>query len=376
MIERREFLGMGAMALALGALPRQALAEAERLLARVARPQNWATPIEYFDRPITPTTAFFVRSHFGPPALKPERALTIEGLVDRPLTLAARDLAAFPEVTLTCVLQCAGNGRGLQSPRVPGVQWEHGAMGQAAWTGVRLRDLLDHAGVQAGAAHLRLVGADLPPKPTVPRYVRGLPLARALDPSTLIAHRMNGEPLTLAHGAPLRLIVPGWSGNHWVKWLTGIRVQKEEAEGFYMQTGYRWPKQPGAPGAPVAPSETVPLTSFPVKSIIARPTDGATAKVGVQEIAGVAFSGRAPVKRVEISTDGGRRWSEAALEGEAGLGRWQVFRHRFEQPAPGACSAIARATDESGERQPEDPVWNPSGYLWNAWHRVAWQVIA
>src|SRR5439155_3708089 len=133
------------------------------------------------------------------------------------------------------VLQCAGNGRSLHQPRVPGVQWVHGAMGQASWTGVRLADLLGRAGVAAGAAHVQLEGADLPPKPMTPRFVRSIPLARALDPGTLVVSHMNGAPLSLGHGAPFRLVVPGWAGDHWVKWLTSIRVQTGEAEGFYMQ---------------------------------------------------------------------------------------------------------------------------------------------
>jgi DMSO/TMAO reductase YedYZ molybdopterin-dependent catalytic subunit len=249
-------------------------------------------------------------------------------------------------------------------------------MGQATWTGVRLADVLARARVQPGAAHLQLTGADLPPKPTVPRYVRGFPLARALDPSTILAYRMNGEPLSLAHGAPLRLVVPGWTGNHWVKWLTDIDVRKDEAEGFYMKTGYRLPKQPVVPGTAVPPEQTQPLSQFPVKSVIGRPTDGATTRVGPQEVVGVAFSGVAPIARVEVSINEGRAWSEARLEGEPGVGRWQVFRHRFDAARPGTLRAMARATDASGAVQPATAQWNPSGYLWNAWHSVTWTVTA
>jgi DMSO/TMAO reductase YedYZ molybdopterin-dependent catalytic subunit len=372
-MRRREFLGWSAAALAWSRVARAG----QTLLQHVTRPaQNWATPIEYFDRLITPTAVFFVRSHFGPPALKRDRTLSIGGMVDHPLTVAVADLRAFAEISVTGVLQCAGNGRALHEPRVPGVQWEHGAMGQATWTGVRLRDLLQKAGVQAGAAHVRVLGADWPPQPTVPRFIRSIPLARALDPSTIVAWRMNGEPLSLAHGAPLRLIVPGWTGNHWVKWLTDIRVQKEEAEGFYYQTGYRIPKQPGAPGQPVAPAEMRPVTSFPVRSVIARPADGGRAPVGTQEIVGVAMSGDAAIAKVEISLDGGKSFAEATLEGEGGVGRWVVFKYRFEASTPGAQRALARATDRVGAIQPERALWNPSGYLWNGWHAVSWTVHA
>jgi DMSO/TMAO reductase YedYZ molybdopterin-dependent catalytic subunit len=370
-VDRRAFLSATAWSMTL-ALARAS--GADELLRFGDAPQELATPLRYFDRLITPTDVFFVRSHFGPPALDPGRKLAIDGMVSTPLALSAADLRAFPEVTTTSVLQCAGNGRGLMVPHVPGVQWSQGAMGQATWTGVRLKDVLAKAGVAHGAAHVRLAGADLPPKPTVPAFVRSIPIARALDPTTLIAYRMNGEPLTHAHGAPLRLVVPGWAGDHWVKWLTSLRVQQEEAEGFYYRTAYRFPVTPGAPGAPVPPDQMKPLSAMPVKSLIAGPSDGAKVAVGPQEVVGVAFSGLAPIARVEVSVDGGATFRPAALEGEPGLGRWQVFRLRFDQATPARLTAVARATDARGNGQPEQPVWNPSGYFWNAWHRVSWEV--
>ncbi len=369
-LARRAFLrGLGALGLS-----RLAYAEEGFLVQQGSVPQNLATPLTFFDRLLTPTPVFFVRSHFGPPALDRARKLTIDGLVKGQLTLSMDDLKAFPEVTLTSVLQCAGNGRALMAPRVPGVQWGHGAMGQAAWTGVRLKDLLTRAGLAPEAAHVRLAGADLAPKPTVPAFVRSIPLSRALDPGTLVAYRMNGEPLTLAHGAPLRLVVPGWAGDHWIKWLVSLRVQKEEAEGFYMQTAYKFPTVPVVPGAAVPPAQMKSMTTMPVKSLIARPAEGGRARVGPQEVVGVAFSGDAPLQGVEVSIDGGQTWRPAALEGEPGVGRWQVFRLKFEQRTPGRASAVARATDRQGNKQPEQAPWNPSGYFWNAWHKVSWEV--
>lgn len=372
-MNRRELLA-GALTLS-GSLAwtRRSLA-GDALLLHTASPQNLATPIEYFDRLITPTSVFFVRSHFGPPSLDSRRKVRIEG-AKATIELRADELRKqFREVTTTAVLQCAGNGRALHVPRVPGIQWVHGAMGQATWTGVRLADLLAKAGVPADAAHVRLEGSDAPPGPKVPRFVRALPIARALDPSTLVAYRMNGAPLPHVHGGPLRLVVPGWSGNHWVKWLRSVRVQREEVEGFYNQTAYRMPKSPPSPGTPVKPEDTVPVSSFPVKSLISRPLDGASVASRTIEIVGVAFSGEAAIERVEITTDGGNTWARAKLEGQPGVGRWQIFRQKIELEGRGSHRVMARATDARGNSQPREPAWNPSGYHWNGWHGVTLEV--
>jgi sulfite oxidase len=346
----------------------------ELLLRQGGAPQNLATPLAYFDRLITPTPVFFVRSHFGPPALDRTRKTTFDGMVKTPLTLGVDELrASFPEVTVTAVLQCSGNGRSLHTPRVPGLQWVHGGMGQATFTGVRLKDVLTKAGIAKEAVHVRIAGADAAPKPSVPAFLRSIPIERALDPSTLLAYRMNGEDLTLAHGAPLRLVVPGWAGDHWVKWLVSVRAQKEEADGFYMKTAYRMPTEPVEPGATVPPEKMKPATTFPVKSVIARPSGGKRA-VGPQELVGIAFSGVAPIAAVEVSIDGGKTFAPAKLEGEGGVGRAQVFRFRFDQAAAGRVRAVVRAKDKKGNEQPESPAWNPSGYFWNGWHAVEWEV--
>jgi len=374
MIGRRRFLEAAGVALAFS--PAKSLAD--ELLRQGRDPQNLATPTRFFDRLITPTPEFFVRSHFGPPALDMNRKLRVEGLVATPLSFAAAALKeTFPEVTVTAVLQCAGNGRALHVPRVPGLQWVHGAMGQATFTGVRLRDVLQKAGLRPEhmkGTHVHVLGADAPPKPQTPAFLRSLPIERALDPSTLVAYRMNGEDLTLAHGAPLRLVVPGWAGDHWVKWLVRLAVQKEEAPGFYMSTAYRMPVDKVEPGAAVPPDKMRPATTFPVKSIIGSPADGASAPRGEQKVRGIAFAGDAPIAKVDVSLDDGKTWQAAKLEGEPGIGRWVVFEHRFDHRLPGRVRAIARATDKKGNVQPERATWNPSGYFWNAWHAVSWEV--
>lgn len=378
MLTRRAWLTTAGAALASKAALRSKIAfaqsEGETLLRFGGAPQNLATPVRYFDRLITPNSVFFVRSHFGPPALVPSRKLVIDGMVERPLSLSPEELRKMPKASVTAVLQCAGNGRALQVPRVPGVQWTHGAMGQAIWTGVRLRDLLTKAGIKADAAYVQLAGADGPPKPQVPAFVRSIPLSRALSLDTLVAYEMNDEPLSLAHGAPLRLVVPGWAGDHWVKWLTHLKVQREEAEGFFMQTAYRMPTTAVAPGTAVAPQDMRSLTTFPVKSLIATPGDGESRPPGDQLVRGIAFSGEAPIEAVEISTDEGKTWRRAELQGEPGVGRWQTFRMAVPSGGRGPMSAIARAIERGGRMQPEHAAWNPSGYFWNAWHRVAWEV--
>jgi DMSO/TMAO reductase YedYZ molybdopterin-dependent catalytic subunit len=371
-LRRREFLGATLSTLVL---PGRSFAggqeAAASLIVHTERPQNLETPLDYLDRLITPTQAFFVRSHFGPPSLQPKRSVIVEG--KKKVELGADDLRKLKTVKVTAVLECAGNSRGMHRPRVPGVQWTHGAMGQAEWTGVRLADVLERVGVPEGATTVMVQGADAPPGPKVPRFARGIPLERALDPSTIIALKMNGELLPHAHGAPMRLVMPGWTGNHWVKWLRSIRVQTDVVGGFYMEKAYRMPKSPIAPGAALNPADTDPVSLLALRSVIARPTEGAKLAPGSVEIAGVAFTGDAGIDRVEVSLDDGKEWIKAQLEGERAPGRWQVFRHRFDAK-PGGHAICARAFDSSGRAQPEEATWNPSGYLWNGWHRVRFEV--
>jgi DMSO/TMAO reductase YedYZ molybdopterin-dependent catalytic subunit len=196
-----------------------------------------------------------------------------------------------------------------------------------------------------------------------------------MDKTTIVATHMNGEPLPAAHGGPFRLVVPGWSGNHWMKWLKVLQPQPQEQEGFYQKTGYRMPNAPIQPGAAVKPADTGPATTFPIKSVIARPANQAMLKPGRQEIVGVAFSGVAEVGRVDVSIDGGREWKVARLEGPAGVGRWQVFRLAFDAK-PGTFVAVVRAADKNGVLQPAQAAWNPSGYFWNGWHTIAVRVAS
>lgn len=363
---RRRDLLAAAPALAVA---RSALAAPFEVLADA--PQQLQTPLEALDGLLTPTERFFVRSHFGPPRLDPTRTLAVDGLVDQPFTLSVAALQKLPQTTVTAVLQCAGNGRAFFSPPIPGVQWQHGAMGQAEWTGVKLSLLLERARVKRDAAHVHLIGADRAPKPQAPPFIRSIPLSRAVHPDTLVAWKMNGAPLTLEHGAPLRVVVPGWAGDHWLKWLTGVHVAADEHEGFFVKKAYRMPPTPVPPGTKVPPEQMTPVTVMPVKSLITSPLEAANTRAGKVQVRGVAFSGAAAIRQVEVSVDGGASWAVAKLEGAPGAGRWQRFRLDVTVPA-GPVTAVARATDAKGDVQPEHGVWNPSGYFWNAWHRVRW----
>ena len=355
----------------LGPLGQGAPPTPANVIVRSSYPQDFETPLGQLTSWITPNDAFFVRSHLPAPRIEPDSwALTVDGRVDRPLTLRAADLQTLPQVTAVITLECAGNGRAFFDPPVPGIQWRKGAVGTARWTGVRLSDVLNRAGVQRGARFVALDGADRPPG-KVPDFVRTMPMSKALHPATLLATHMNGEPLPMAHGFPLRAIVAGWEAAYSVKWLTHIQVLENDHDGFFVQTAYRYPTSIVQPGATVDPRDTVALTDLAVKSILTAPVDGARIREGRVRVAGFAWAGEADVVRVDISTDGGTTWVPARLD--AGTGAqyaWRPFHHDWTVTRAGAFEVLSRATDSRGRTQPRVGQWNPSGYLWNAVDRV------
>jgi DMSO/TMAO reductase YedYZ molybdopterin-dependent catalytic subunit len=323
---------------------------------------------------ITPNELFFVRSHlFTPQVRLQDWVLRVDGAVDRPLTLTLDDLKQLPRVTAVVTLECAGNGRAFFTPAVAGVQWEKGAVGTARWTGVRLADLLRRAGVKPTAAYVWLDGADRP-MGNVPDFVRSVPLVKAMDPDTLLAYQMNGADLPVAHGFPLRAIVPGWEAAYAVKWLTHVEVAERQHDGFFVQTAYRFPTKPVTPGANVAPADLAPLAGQPVKSIITSPLEGATLRPGPVRIAGWAWSGEANITQVEVSADGGRRWQRARLGRDQARYAWRSFEYQWPATVDGRYTLMARAFDDQGRVQPDSPRWNPSGYLWNVVDRVEVQI--
>jgi DMSO/TMAO reductase YedYZ molybdopterin-dependent catalytic subunit len=365
-MNRRHFLTLSA---GLPLLP-QALAAArqERMLQANGYAVNAETPLELLTDYITPAELFFVRSHWIPrmPEAKTWR-LKVDGEMKTPLELTLAELRAMPSAEATCVLQCAGNGRGLYTPAVPGVQWRYGAVGNARWRGVRVRDVLERAGAAAEARHLHTFGSDVPPG-KVPPFHRSIEMEKAMS-DAILAYEMNGAPLPAVHGAPLRLVVPGWAGDHWMKWLVRISAQREPQKGFYMETAYRYPIAPGAPGVAFKPEEMRVLTALPVKSNIT--TAPARARAGqAVELRGLAFSGAPDVAKVELSDDDGATWREAALDPRHDPYAWRLWSARWTPKKAGRARIMARATDILGAVQPRDAVWNQSGYVYNAWHGV------
>jgi DMSO/TMAO reductase YedYZ molybdopterin-dependent catalytic subunit len=346
------------------------------LIVRNRSPLDLESPVSALDEWLTPNEQFFVRSHFGAPAvgLAPWE-LVIDGETDRPARLTLDQLEAYDQVTVPAVLQCSGNGRAFFRPTVPGVPWERGAVGHAEWTGVRLADVLKALGIRAGAAHVHLRGADGPPAPKTPAFFRSVPLDRALDPSTILALKMNGEPLPVLHGGPMRLVVPGWAANHWMKWLRTITVSREEAPGFFMQTGYRIPRTPAPPGAVLKPSDLVPVTAMNVKSLITWPARSEKIRAGQHEVRGVAWTGMGHVVKVEVTTDAASGWKPATLVDPPREGSWRRWRVRWDASKPGQQVLRVRATDSKGETQPEITPWNRSGYLWNGIDEVKCEVV-
>jgi len=339
------------------------------LITRVTRPFDAETRVQEFASYLTSNDRFFVRSHFGPPPPEQITAkvwrLHVKGLVDQPLELTMEDLAKFDGVSVTAVVQCGGNGRAFHRPRAPGVQWERGAVGNAKWTGVRLRDVLSHVGVQSSARHLQMLGADRPVSTMTPLFLRSIPIEKAIHPDTLLATHMNGEPLPLLHGAPLRLITPGWMGDACVKWLTVLTLQAEEAKGFYMETAYRYPVPPVEPGTALNPRDMKPVEAMVVKSLIVSPVSGAALKLGPVTVEGVAWTGEGKVVTVEVSVDDGQTWENARFVGEDAPYAWRQWQFIWNPRQPGARTILARATDDHGQTQPMASPWNPGGFLWN-----------
>lgn len=342
------------------------------LILLTHRPPQLETPFSVFNEGvITPNDAFFVRYHLSgiPLSIDPDAfRLEVKGMVQTPLKLSLAELRRdFENVEVTAVNQCSGNSRGFFQPRVGGGQLANGAMGNARWRGVRLKDVLDKAGVQAGAKQVVANGLDTPPTPQTPDFIKALDLDHARDGEVLLAFEMNGEPLPMLNGFPLRLVVPGHYGTYWVKHLNELTVVGETFDGFFMSTAYRIPDTAGncvEPGT--TPKSTIPIQRFTIRSFLTSVTDGAQLPAGREILLrGIAFDSGAGLTEMLVSTDGAQSWRPASLGKDLGRYSFREWTLAWTPPKPGAYELKCRAFNRLGETQPLEPLWNPSGYLRN-----------
>jgi len=345
------------------------------LIRLTTRPPQLETPFSIFDEgALTPNDAFFVRYHLansppGEDALALEKfRLQIKGKINRPLTLTIADLKKeFEPLELVAVNQCSGNSRGFFQPRVPGGQLGNGAMGNARWKGVPLKNVLNKAGVAAGARQVTFNGLDNPTLPQTPDFIKALEIDHALDGEVLLAYEMNGEDLPWLNGYPLRLIVPGHYGTYWVKHLNEITIVDEVFNGFWMSAAYRIPDNTCACVEPgTKPAKTVPIMRYNVRSFITSLADGAPVKLGENiTVRGLAFDGGYGIRQVLFSEDDGRTWREAELGNDLGKYSFRQWTIPLEAKKAGPLVLKVKATNRIGQSQPMEPLWNPAGYMRN-----------
>jgi DMSO/TMAO reductase YedYZ molybdopterin-dependent catalytic subunit len=337
-------------------------------LALAAR--NHALPLEALRYDVTPAGLHYLLTHFDIPEVDPAGfRLVVDGRVRAPVTLDLPALRARPRVTHRVTLECAGNGRALLEPRPVSQPWLTEAVGTADWTGTPLAPLLHEAGAAATAVEVVFTGADHGIERGVEQdYQRSLPLAEALAEEVLLAYEMNGAPLPPQHGAPLRLVVPGWYGMAQVKWLRGVTVVDTPFEGFQNAVAYRLRERPDEPGEPVTRMEPRALVRPPGYPDFMSRVRGLPA--GRCRVDGRAWSGFGPVTRVEMTTDGGGSWAPARLEpGDGPPWLWRRWWYEWDA-APGRHTLSARATDATGRTQPLTQPWNRGGFANNLVQRV------
>lgn len=341
------------------------------MILQRTRPPLLETPFDVFDQGVfTPNNRFFVRWHWAVIPTSVDTAtyrLNVHGAVKTPLSLSLKELMSMPQTEIVAVNQCSGNSRGFFQPRVPGGEWGNGAMGNARWTGVRLKDVLDRSGVAAGATVVRFMGADKPVVPNGPRLMKSLAVDHARDGEVMIAWAMNGEPLPLLNGFPIRVVVPGWYATYWVKALIDIEVLSGADENFWMKTAYTIPD---TPGANMRPGQTgvkmVPINQMVPRSFVTNLRDGEKVKAGAAlALRGIAFGGDSGVAKVEVSGDGGKTWAVTKLgadEGKYSFRRWDAS---LPAPSAGPLTIAVRCTNTKGLVQPPVPNWNPGGFMRN-----------
>ncbi len=339
------------------------------MIGLTSRPPQLETPFSVFnENAITPNDAFFVRYHLAdvPLNIDPDKfTVEIKGKVDRPSKLSLQDIKKLGSVEIVAVNQCSGNSRGFSSPRVAGGQLGNGAMGNARWRGVPLKTVLDKAGVQQGAKQVTFNGMDGPVTDKTPDFVKALEVDHARDGEVMLAYAMNGADLPVLNGFPLRLVVPGYYGTYWVKHLNEITVIDNVFDGFWMKSAYRIPDNACAcVEAGTAPKATIPINRFTVRSFITNVADGARLKSGMTNLKGIVFDGGKGIKEVAVSTDGGKTWTPAKLGKDLGKYSFREWTLPVKLAA-GSQELKVRATNNAGDMQPAEPLWNPPGYLRN-----------
>ncbi len=384
---RRNFLkaaGAVAAAAAMGDFPAEIFAQQQRmikypektdLILLTSRPPQLETPLSHFKELITPNEALFVRWHIAdiPTSVDLNTwRIKVGGNTEKELQVSMDDLKKFEKVSYTAVIQCSGNGRSLFEPRVAGGQWKNGAMGNVTWTGARLKDVLNSAGLKAGTVDVSFDGLDRPPLPTVPDFVKSLAIDKAMEEDVIIAYEMNGKPLTMLNGFPARLIVPGWYATYWVKCLSAITVLSKPFDGFWVKSAYRIPDNDCGCVAPgTAPQKTIPINKMTTRSVVVDPVDSAELVLNKPvEIMGIAFSGGHGIQDVMVSVDGGKSWDEARLGEDKGKYSWRQWFYPWRPAKPGPYSIMARATDMIGGSQPYEALWNPAGFLRNKIQKI------
>jgi sulfite dehydrogenase (cytochrome) subunit A len=350
-----------------------------------SRPPHLETPFATFNESVlTPNNAFFVRYHLAdlPTRIDPSQyRLTVTGTVRSPLSLTLSELKRLgPTVEVVAVNQCSGNSRGYASPRVFGAQLGNGAMGNARWTGIPLRAVLERAGVGADARQVTFNGLDKPVLPSTPDFRKALDIEHALSAEPMIAWAMNGEELPFLNGYPLRLVVPGYFGTYWVKHLSEIEVIDHEFEGkdsFFMSKGYRLPDTDCLCVAPgTAADKTRPISTLAIRSFITNLTHDSRIRAGSAfDIKGIAFDAGAGIRSVELSSDGGQRWLPAVLGEDLGRFSFRPWRLRTTLSDKGPAHLMVRATGNQGEVQPTAATWNPAGYRRNVIESITVTVV-
>jgi len=355
-----------------GQRPLTAFPQKRPLILLTTRPPQLETPFSVFNEGLlTPNDAFFVRYHLShvPTSIDPDQFnLFVNGSVHSPLRLSLNDLKTqFKAVEIIAVNQCSGNGRGYFNPRVAGGQMSNGAMGNARWTGVRLKDVLDKAGLSADAKQVTFNGLDAPVTEKTPDFIKSLETDHALDSDTILAFQMNGESLPMLNGFPLRLVVPGHYGTYWVKHLNEIKVVTEPFKGFWMESAYRIPDNACAciePGTTTA--KTRPIARYNVRSFITSLSNSAKVELNRPiKVRGIAFDGGYGITQVLFSEDGGRNWRETSLGQDLGKYSFREWTIPFTPRRAGVYELKVKATNRIVQSQPLDPLWNPAGYMRN-----------